>query len=832
MNPEHPILSSINGLRAVATATGKPRVLIVEDEGIVALDLRQRLIRLGYEVPETVASGERAIQAATRHAPDVVLMDIHLQGKMDGIEAAKHIVESLHLPVIYLTAYSEENTLARARATRPYGYLLKPFSERELHASIQVAIERHRVDQAIATSEVRLRMAMDAARLHIWEMTPGGQDMRWLEGEAPTVAGGETLAQLQALLANVHADDQAPLNALLEQLDRDPMAQAELEFRLTDEAGDIRWMSLYAKHFNDPHIPATIVGVMQDVTQRRATEDRLRQAAAVFNWANEGIAILNDDGTIEAANDALARMLNRTPATLQNMPLAMLLSDSHGDGLVPLWGKVRGQGHWRGEVTALRGSGEPFPAGASFVHVGGTATVSGQYVAVFTDLSSLRRVETELARLAHFDTLTGLPNRALTLDRLHQGLERAKRDEMPLALLCIDLDHFKHVNETMGHQAGDLLLNIVGQRMQKVLHPGDTIGRFGGDEFAVILDSDHEGAHAAMVAQALIDAVAQPITLSGKVLTVSASIGISLFPLDAADDTNLIGAADAAMYAAKDKGRNRYAFYTAEMTARADLYLNRTHELRRALANNEFRLFYQPQLRLRDGKLIGLEALIRWQHPERGLLPAAEIIPIAEESHLIIDIGAWVIEETCRQISQWRDQGLAPVRVAVNVSTKHILEGTLVGAIAEMSQKYGVDTNLLEIEVTESALQSDKECVATLHALRALGAYLSIDDFGTGYSCLSSLKLLPLQRVKIDQSFTRGLMTDANDQAIVSAIIAIGHQMHLNVMAEGLETAEQAEKLLELGCDCGQGYHFGRPMPAHAIADFIRNHQPKSNEPG
>lgn len=629
---------------------------------------------------------------------------------------------------------------------------------------------------------------------------------------------------LDKLLAGLHEGDRERVNTALQQLRTNYHDTCEIEFRTHATGTHTRWFKLYGKTFpaQGKTAPRTI-GVVQDVTERRQADECLRQAATVFERTSEAIVILDSERRVDTVNAAYGAITGFNAEETLGYE-ALLLSAIHQEPALynALWSAVETNGQWQGEVRAFRKNGERFDTWLSICRVSDALEGSSHYVVVFSDISMLRRAEAELSRLAHYDTLTSLPNRLLTMDRLNQALERARRRDLQVAVLFIDLDNFKRVNDSLGHQAGDELLRTVAARFQECLRTTDVLGRLGGDEFVVILDQPGAIDEVAVVAHKLINALTKPLSVAGRDLTASASIGISLFPFDAALRDDLIRTADTAMFAAKESGRNRYAFYSPEMTVRAAHYLAREQELRHALAHGELVLHYQPQVNLPDARIIGVEALIRWQHPERGLLGAAEVIPTAEESGLIVEIGEWVLSESCRQARAWLDAGLPPLRISINISVKQISTGRLPALVTRLLNEHQLEARWLELEITESTLQNEESCIATLRELRRRGVSTAIDDFGTGYSCLSSLKLLPIQRIKIDQAFVRDISSDPNDRVIAAAIMAIGHQLQLRIIAEGVETQTQADFLCSQGCDEAQGYFYSQPVAAADIPALLQ----------
>jgi diguanylate cyclase (GGDEF)-like protein len=429
----------------------------------------------------------------------------------------------------------------------------------------------------------------------------------------------------------------------------------------------------------------------------------------------------------------------------------------------------------------------------------------------------------ELDHLAHHDVLTGLPNRILMYDRLTQAIALARRSGKQFAVLFMDLDRFKHINDSLGHPVGDQLLQSASQRLLGCVRQSDTISRLGGDEFVALLpDIDHPE-DAALSAQKIIAAIALPHRIGQHDLHIGVSIGISIYPEDGLDAETLIKHADTAMYRAKDNGRNTYAFFEQEMTARAIARQSIEASLRLALERQEFVLLYQPKINLLSGTIVGIEALVRWQHPQRGLLEPAQFVPIAEDSGLILPIGRWVLREACLQSRAWQDAGLPPIPIAVNTSALEFRAGDFVEYLRATLEASRLEPRYLELELTESVLMRDAASAdSVLHALAGLGVRLAVDDFGTGYSSLSYLRQFPINTLKIDQSFVNQITRNPDDATLVSAVISMGKSLKQRVIAEGVETAEQAAFLLAQHCDEGQGYFFGRPVGAEALAILLQ----------
>jgi len=539
-------------------------------------------------------------------------------------------------------------------------------------------------------------------------------------------------------------------------------------------------------------------------------------AAAVFHSTLDGVLVTDRQGLIVHVNRAFMRITGYQQEEVLGQRPGKFKWGRHG---VPFYQQIYAalaeKGEWSGEIWNRRKSGEIYPQWQTICAIRDDSGELSHYVAVFSDISAIKHTEQELAYLAHHDPLTGLPNRLLFNDRVEQALAAAQANKRGCALLLLDLDHFQSINDGLGHTIGDQLLKLVGDRLRETVGNNVTLARLGGDEFGVLAENCQQVGQAGKLAQGIIERMREPFEFEGHRLFISASVGISLFPSDALSAEQLLRNADSALFKAKGNGRACYALYTEELTAHAQHRVETASELRRALANNELRVFFQPVHDLFTARMVGVEALVRWQHPERGLVPPGEFIPIAERTGLIAEIDAWVLREACRQMVQWREQGRGLEFVAVNISSRLFGQRDLYRQVADVLHETGLDPALLELEVTESAVMEDPEvALEQLHRLRELGLNLAIDDFGTGYSSLLRLKRLPVQKLKIDQGFVAGLPLDDDDIAIVRVIIALARSMGMQVHAEGIEQAEQARFLLEQQCQLGQGYWFGRPVPA------------------
>jgi diguanylate cyclase (GGDEF)-like protein/PAS domain S-box-containing protein len=561
----------------------------------------------------------------------------------------------------------------------------------------------------------------------------------------------------------------------------------------------------------------------RDVSERKLAEEKLQVAASVFSHAREGILIADTSGTIIDVNDSFTRITGYPRDDVLGRNPRLLASGRHEkEFYTSLWRDLTEKGHWYGEIWNRRKNGEVFASMQTISEVRDALGHIKQYVALFSDITALKMHQKQLEHIAHYDALTTLPNRVLLADRLHQAMAQAPRRGNTLAVVYLDLDCFKSINDTHGHETGDQLLIAMAGRMKDVLRDGDTLARLGGDEFvAVLLDLDDVAVCLPMLSR-LLAAAAHPVAVGDLVLQVSASLGVTFYPqAEGIDADQLLRQADQAMYQAKQAGKNRYHLFDAEQDRNVRGHHESVEHIRQALSERQFVLYYQPKVNMRTGTVIGVEALIRWQHPERGLLPPAVFLPLIEDHPLAIDIGEWVINSALAQMALWHAAGLR-IPVSVNVGARQLQEPgfalRLSGFLAAQPTLQPVD---LELEVLETSALEDLTRVArVIDECNAIGVGFSLDDFGTGYSSLTYLKRLSVGQIKIDKSFVRDMRDDPDDLAILEGILGLANAFHLKAIAEGVESVEHGTMLLQLGCERAQGYGIARPMPAAEVAGW------------
>lgn len=795
------------------------RVQIVEDELIFAYDLRQNLEALGYSVTGIASSEQQAVDLATRERPDLVLMDINLGRGGDGTRAAKEVSHKLHLPVIYLTAYAGEDILQRAIEAAPYGYVLKPIQIVELNATIRAALARVDEERKTRRAERRFRLAMEAGRFGVMEFDATRQQVE-LDGFLETILAQSSQSFTVSRDAFLRHIEELEVRQDLDGLLRaGRMVQVCAAWRRDD--GARIWLEIHASYFAEED---RVVGILRDVSERVQAEEHLRQAAVVFETTGDGILILDREQRVCMANRAFERITGyRVQEVLGQRPDDFLHAARSGDRR-----RIAGaddQDSVQVETTCRRRDQSLFPAWESLSPVIDRVGKLTHYVLTFCDVSALRSVESRLTHIALHDALTGLGNRHQLDICLRHNIARAasRTEEGGFGLLFIDIDGFKNVNDSLGHTVGDEMLVEIARRFRTTLRQNDVAIRMGGDEFLILLDKLRSTEDAMALSRKLLALISEPIRTSvGQTVSTTASIGIALFPEHADSADELVKAADTAMYAAKAAGRNRSAVFSQGLARRALERLQLEQGLRQAIVRGELELQWQPVIDLRDGRITGAEALLRWNHGTSGRISPERFIPLAEETGLILPIGDWVLEQACRNAADWKARGLDAGRLAINVSALQLQQDGYAERVGETLARHGLSPTMLEVELTESSLQHGEAVQQALHKLRAQGVHLALDDFGTGFSSLSMLKFLPLTRLKIDRSFIRDLATDPNDMAIARTIAVMAMTMGLEVTAEGVETEIQRTILLGLNVREVQGWLYHPALPVAKFTELLQ----------
>ncbi|WP_366626770.1 EAL domain-containing protein [Acidovorax sp. 28-64-14] len=655
---------------------------------------------------------------------------------------------------------------------------------------------------ALERSETRLRLAVEGSGSGMWDHDLARAQTVY----SPTVARmvhytGDDFSRDFRMRERLHPDDSERVRLALQYAltSGEPFVE---KLRLQCFDGNYRWfMARGVRHLSDAGQPERFSGILTDLTRERQIDERQRLAATVMENMSEGVIVTDTNNRILSVNASVTRLLGYTEEELLGKTPRVFKSDRHDRAFYQaMWESMKRTGRWQGEIWNRRKNGEVFPEHMSMSVARDAAGTATHYVCMFTDISDEKAQHQRMEYLANNDALTGLSNRLWFCGQLEDAVVQARGNGERMAVLQLNLDRFKDVNDSYGHAIGDQVLKDIARRVQAAMRPGDLLGRMAGDELAVVARHLRHADGAAAVARQLIAAVAEPWrSPEGFEVVAGVSVGICMFPEHAATAQTLLQGAHAAALESR---------------------------LRLALAHGHMVLHYQPQIDIATGRIVGAEALVRWNDPEEGLIPPGRFIPVAEVSGIIGPLGEWIIGEACRQGQRWREEGLPALTVAVNVSPRQFQLTDLVGCTASALRETGFPAAMLELEITESALaEREDEALLTMRRLRDLGLRLAVDDFGTGYSSLAQLKRFPIDVLKIDQGFIRDIPQSSDDMAISAAIIAMGHSMDLRVLAEGVETAEQLAFLRERGCDSYQGYFCSRPVPAESFAALVRAQQ-------
>lgn len=673
----------------------------------------------------------------------------------------------------------------------------------------------------------QLREAQRVAQIGSWELDIVNQHLHWSEelyrifAIDPAAGPGD----YQRFLQMVHPDDRERVDQAYRQAFRNRQPY-EVEHRLIVAGGGSRQIRERGETIYDENgRPLRTIGTAQDITDLRRMESQMQLLGSAFHHSGEAIMITDHENRIVTVNPAFTTLTGYGQDEVVGRNPSMLSAGrSSPEDYEKMWSAILSKGYWQGEVWDRRKDGGVYPKWLSISVMRDDEGGIRYHIAHFTDVSSERATEAKLHYMAHHDMLTGLNNRFSLKDRLEHALAVARRESGRVALMFIDLDRFKVINDTLGHHVGDELLIHVSRRLRSCVRESDLVARLGGDEFVVMLSGIEHSSSVAMVAEKLVMRVAEPYSVGAHTLYTTPSIGIAIYPMDGADGETLMKNADAAMYHAKSAGRNNFQFFDPKMNEAALERLGIEHALRLALGRDEFRLHYQPVIDVGSGRVSSVEALIRWQHPERGLVGPGMFIAVAEETGLIQPIGDWVIWNAARQLAEFRAAGIADVRMAINISAIQMRNSDLSVLASGIMEAYSLRPGDLIFEITESvAMEHPDETIRVLDCLRGMGVKVALDDFGTGYSSLAYLRMFALDTLKLDRSFVVEIGQDVDGQVICDATIGLARNLGLTLVAEGVETEAQLEYLKARGCELVQGYYFSRPLPAEQVVDFIRS---------
>ena len=804
------------------------RVLLVEDnatDAMVAQDELAHAVGVQFEVQCCTRLADALHHLAVTPF-DIVLLDLTLPDS-EGLETFQTLHAQMpDMPVVLLSHRTDEAMAMQAMQAGAQDYLVKGQVDGTLVRAIRYALQRAKSDAALRISEARWTFALEGTGEGVWDWDVAQglvfYSSRWKKMLGYTDA--DISSSPDEWTSRVHPDDMPSVKAAFQShLDGTTAAYAS-EHRLRCKDGSDLWVlgrgMVVRRDANGKAL--RVVGTNADVSERKGVELQLQLDASVFNHAKEGIMITDPAGNIVRVNDTFTQITGYSREEAIGQNTRMFSSGRHGpDFYAAMWADLATKGYWSGEIYAELET-------ISAVHDAKGEVQS--YVALFTDITPLKDHQRQLEHVAHYDLLTGLPNRVLLADRLQQAMAHAQRRNQCLAVAFLDLDGFKAINDEYGHETGDALLNALANRMKEALREEDSLSRFGGDEFVAVLVDLETGSDCEPVLERLLKAVSEPVQLGDKTVQVSASVGVTLYPQDGSDADLLMRHADQAMYLAKLAGKNRYHLFDIAHDVATKSMREGLEQVRVAFERREFVLFYQPKVNMRSGMVIGAEALIRWQHPERGILPPGLFLPIIEDHPMSVELGEWVIDAALRQMTVWRAQGL-DLSVSVNIGARQLQQGNFVERLVQLLAAHpSVPPQALELEILEtSALEDISQVSDVMLSCQALGVRFALDDFGTGYSSLTYLKRLPAELLKIDQSFVRDMLTDTDDLAIVQGVIGLAKAFRRKVIAEGVETIAHGELLLPLGCELAQGYGIARPMPAANIPDWVKTWKPDAS---
>ncbi|MFW5444251.1 MAG: EAL domain-containing protein [Methylococcaceae bacterium] len=625
----------------------------------------------------------------------------------------------------------------------------------------------------------------------------------------------------------IHPDDKA----LVEKFNIDCMVNrvpTEFVFRLLLDDGNTRYIRAITEVDIDQNNDVIrVFGVSQDITEQKLVEASLKQAATVYETTTEAIFVTDENNIIRSTNAAFTIITGFTEEQALGKTPNILASGYHDEHFFHKFRlELKQQGSWQGEVWNRHTDGHIYPTWQSITAINDPQGNIIQYVSIFNDIST-RKAQEELIRFqANYDSLTELPNRNLFNDRMELAINQAKRSKKRIALMFLDLDRFKWINDTWGHRAGDLLLMEVAKRLNSIVRSSDTVARMGGDEFTLILPELEKAIDAEIIAKKIFSTFVKPVDIEGNEIVISASIGISIYPDDGSDSQTLQKHSDHAMYSAKESGRNRYHYYTPLIQAESERRIILLHHLRRAIDHNEFSVAYQPIIDITNHQIVSAEALIRWTQSALGSVSPVEFIPIAEEASLIGSIGDWVVKRVAQDMQHWQQMGLNPIHISINKSPKQFSIGTCDKEWDSVFTNHGIPLSQITVEITESVfMDKERHCIDTLTKMQEMGMQISLDDFGTGYSSLSYLKRFPVEILKIDREFINDLTTDPSDALLVETILSLAEKMNIKVIAEGVETEQQLNFLKQHHCRYAQGYYFSKPLPIDEFELYLETHQ-------
>lgn len=811
--------------------TQNTKILVVDDDLIIRKLVSGFLSRKGYDTA-TCNNADDALIYLENQEVDLVVLDHLMDPGLSGLEMLKHLrAQGSHVAVVMLTGAEEHEVIVEAMQAGAQDFILKTGGN-EFLLKLEQGVERalrvcllerqmRAAHEALEHQAEFLQTVIDAVPTPIyykdWEGRYIGCNVAmadFIETPKADIIGKKATELYESVLAQT-----------VSRLDDTLYAQGghsleELSFNRSD---GLHHLLLHKARFQEPGGSMGLVGAVVDITDRKLYENELRLAQTVFETTSEAIVVTDAHNRIQAVNPSFTHVTGYTEDEVVGRDPGFLSSGRQDKAFYhKMWLQLSQNGHWHGEIWNRRKNGDLYAEWLSISAVHNENHETTQYVAVFSDITKRIKAEELIRHQANYDALTNLPNRNLFLDRLSRSMMRAKRHKTQVALMFLDLDRFKSVNDTLGHNVGDLLLQEAAVRISTCVRETDTVSRLGGDEFTVIIPDLHHVNDIEKIANKILYQLAQPFSLAGHEIFVSGSVGVTVFPDDGQDLEVLLRNADTAMYRAKEGGRNDFRFFTQEMNAEAHEQMVLEREIRKAIKNEEFIVYYQPVMDVKQGRIVSCEALVRWQHPVKGLIAPNDFIGIAEETGLIDGIGHLVLKQVCQQIQAWKkDPVMKDIRVAVNLSPHQLRNRNLVHDIEKMLLRYEISAGALAFEITETLVMQDPEGTAVLlDDIQALGIKIYLDDFGTGYSSLNYLKRFSFDVLKIDRSFIMDVEVDSGDAALVEAIIVMAHKLGIKVVAEGVETENQRKFVTQQECDLIQGFYYSRPVNAAEIVSF------------
>ena len=797
-------------------------ILVVDDDDATRLMIETTLENAGFTTIGASCCADARILFCNK-LPDLVLLDVLLPDG-NGFALCREFLsvpQRNEVPIAMVTGLDDIESIKQGYDSGATDFITKPVNWGALPYHVHYLLRANRALVDLRVSESKNRALLSGIpdmilRIH--------RDGRVLDFQAGSYASN--VEAWRALGEGDSTDDSSNDNLGSYRLPAEIVAATEAGISNCLNSSSMQYIEFQwyggsaSAHFWEARILPLdrdeVLMVLRDITQRKSQESQLQLWAKVFESSNEAIFITDSQFNIISVNRSYEKIMGFSLADVLGVNSLQMGVQLHSHSFLrTVTSELTDKGSWQGEISNQRKSGEVFPCWLSITQVLNDAEDVEHYIAIFNDITERKNSRAQIEFLAHHDSLTGLPNRLVLNDRLEVAITEARRRGEKIGVLFIDLDRFKNVNDSLGHSVGDEILKEAGARLSHTVRDSDTVSRLGGDEFVVLIPKLHNEGRLADVTIKLSKALQEPYDINGMGLHMTPSIGIALYPEDGDTPITLIQNADAAMYLAKERGRNNYQFYKPELNAKTLDRLKLESDLRESIELQHFELYYQPQIEAKTGMLSGAEALIRWRHPARGLVSPAEFIPLAEETGLIVALGEWVIQEAARQIRYWRDIGFSNMNVSVNLSALQFRQLGLVETVKQILREAGVPPSSMEIELTESMLMGDVDAaIATLQQFRTSGFRIAIDDFGTGFSCMNYLRHLPIDVLKIDQSFVREMLIEPESRAIVQSIITLAHALGKETIAEGVETAEEYQLLLDQDCRFIQGYYVAKPMPA------------------